>query len=190
MLTTTPKPLYLCLCGLSGAGKDTVGDYLERAHGFHRVAIADPLKRHVQQLFDLSDDQLWGEQRNTPHARLGRTPRELYQVFGDMCRNLDPEIWIRLWCDAVGTALANGHSVVCTDLRTLPELQAARARGARVWRVLRPGAGAPGCAGEHRTERALAELADGHFDRCIRNDGDLARLHRTIASALAADDHA
>jgi len=188
VVTTTRSPLYLCLCGLSGAGKDTVGDHLERTHGFHRVAIADPLKRHVQQLFNLTDDQLWGEQRNTPHARLGRTPREIYQAFGDMCRSLDPEIWIRLWSDAVRTALAGGKSVVCTDLRTLPELQAARARGARVWRIVRPGAGAPGRAGEHRTERALAELADDQFDRCIHNDGDLGQLHRTIASALAAED--
>lgn len=186
-MTTTRNPLYLCLCGLSGAGKDTVGDHLERAHGFRRVAIADPLKRHVQQLFDLSEEQLWGEQRNTRHARLGRTPRELYQAFGDMCRGLDPEIWIRLWCEAVCTALADGHSVVCTDLRTLPELQAARARGARVWRIRRPGAGAPGRAGEHPTERVLAELADDQFDRCICNDGDLDQLHRTIAAALAAE---
>ena len=102
--------------------------------------------------------------------------------------HLDPEIWIRLWCDAVRNALADGHNVVCTDLRTLPELEAARARGARVWRILRPGAGAPGRAGEHRTERALAELADDQFDRCIRNDGDLVQLHRTIASALAAEE--
>lgn len=188
MVSTTRNPLYLCLCGLSGAGKDTVGVRLERVHGFRRVAIADPLKQHVQQLFGLSDEQLWGEQRNTPHPRFGRTPRELYQVFGDMCRSLDPEVWIRLWCDAVRTTLAGGHSVVCTDLRTLPELQAARARGARVWRIVRRDAGAPGRAGEHSTERALAELADDQFDRCIRNDGDLDQLHRTIASALAAEE--
>lgn len=188
MVTATRNQLYLCLCGLSGAGKDTVGDYLERVHGFHRVAIADPLKRHVQQLFDLDVEQLWGERRNTPHERLGRTPRELYQVFGDMCRSLDPEIWIRLWSDVVRTTLASGHSVVCTDLRTLPELQAARARGARVWRILRAGAGAPGRAGEHRTERALADLPDDQFDCCIRNDGDLEDLHRNITAALAAED--
>ena len=187
-MSRAAKPLYLGLCGLSGAGKDTVGERLERAHGFLRVAIADPLKRHVQQLFDLSIEQLWGDQRNTPDARLGRTPRELYQVFGDMCRSLDPEIWIRLWCECVGTARADGHRVVCTDLRTLPELQAARARGARIWRIVRASAGAPGRAGEHRTERALAELDDEHFDRCIRNDGDLARLHRRIASAVAAEE--
>lgn len=188
MVSTTRSSRYLCLCGLSGAGKDTVGDHLERAHGFRRVAIADPLKWHVQRLFGLRHDQLWGDQRNTPDARLHRTPRELYQAFGDMCRSLDPEIWIRLWCEAVREALADGHSVVCTDLRTLPELQAARTRGARIWRIVRPGAGAPGRAGEHGTERALAELADDQFDRCIRNDGDLVQLHHTIASALAAED--
>lgn len=178
---------YICLCGRSGAGKDTAGDYLERTHGFRRIAIADPLKQVVQQLFDLDHDQLWGEQRNAPHARLGRTPRELYQAFSDMCRGLDPDVWIRRWSAAVQEALAAGHSVVCTDLRTREELLAARARGARVWRIHRAGSGAPGRAGEHPTERALAELPDAEFDRCINNDGDLAALYACVEAALAAE---
>jgi|JI9StandDraft_1071089.scaffolds.fasta_scaffold289912_2 hypothetical protein len=190
MVTVKQQILYVCLCGRSGAGKDTVGKYLEQAHGFRRIAIADPMKRIAMELFDLNLDQLWGDLRDVPHERLGGTPRELYQCFGDACRRLDPDVWIRRWCVAVQEALAAGHSVVCTDLRTPEELLAARARGARVWLVRRHGAGAPGQAGEHPTERALPDLPDAAFDRCIDNDGSVAELHACVEATLGAESWA
>lgn len=187
MVTRGQNVHYVCLCGRSGAGKDTVGGHLERVHGFRRIAIADPIKKVVQELFDLHHDQLWGDERDVLHARLGRTPRELYQSFGDMCRGLDPDVWIQRWCAAVQDTLAAGLSVVCTDLRTREELLAARARGARVWLIRRRSAGAPGRAGEHLTERVLPELPDAMFDRCIDNEGSMAELRASVEATLGLE---
>lgn len=63
--------MIIGLCGEASAGKDTCADFLVRNHGFVKVALADPLKRIVRQVYDFSDEQLWGpsEKRNEPDKR-------------------------------------------------------------------------------------------------------------------------
>ena len=165
------------LVGVSGAGKDTAADYLRERHGFRRIAFADPLKGWVRTIFALSDAQLWGEERNRRDDRLGLTPREVYQRFGDACRAIDPDVLLRAFRAATGAAVAAGDRIVCTDVRTSAELDALRAGGWRVFRVVRPGAGAPGSAGEHATETQLRSVVDGEFDGVLHNGGTVAELH-------------
>lgn len=176
-------PRIIALVGLSGAGKDTVGEILA-THRYQRVALADSMKRHVGAVFDLDDEQLWGEGRNTRIERLGCTPRELYQRFSDACRQLDPDVWLRPWKRELERRLADRARVLCTDVRTKQEFEQVRALGGRVWRITRPGAGAPGAAGMHATERELAELPNRAFDRVIDNDGDLDDLRMKVESSL------
>lgn len=175
----------VCLAGLSGAGKDTGGRHLRRRHGFKRVAVADPLKRTVAQLFGISRRQLWGDRRNTPDARLGRTPRELYQWFGHACAQVDPEVWIRPFRARVEDIVFGGGRVVCTDLRTRDELQVVRSLGGVVWLIERRGAGAPGAAATHVTETDLACAPHDFFDRVIQNDGTVTDLEGKLDGALA-----
>jgi len=63
--------MILGLSGLAGSGKDTVADILVSKHGFVKVALADPLKRICKEVYDFSDEQLWGpsEMRNAPDKR-------------------------------------------------------------------------------------------------------------------------
>ena len=63
----------------AGSGKDTVADRLCDLHGFVRVALADPMKRFCQDIFDFSDEQLWGpsDKRNEPDPRY---PRKGYSI--------------------------------------------------------------------------------------------------------------
>jgi hypothetical protein len=175
----------LCLAGVSGAGKDTAGAYLQEHLGFTRVAVADALKAAVMQLFGLTEAQLWGAERNVIDPRLGRAPREIYQEFGEACVRLDPEVWLRPFRSAVAALLRDGRSVVCTDLRTLDELRAAREMGGNVWLLTRSGAGAPEAMALHRTETELAGAPAVFFDQVIANDGSLAALHARIDEALA-----
>lgn len=176
----------VCLAGVSGSGKDTAGAYLADRHGFERVALADPLKEAMMALFSLRRDQLWGDERNTPDPRLGRTPRELYQQFGSVCRVIDPDVWLRPFRTRVENMLSAGRRVVCTDLRTPEELRMAREMGAAIWRIERSGAGAPGAMALDATERALSGLPPEAFDRVIGNDGSLAQLHQELERALVA----
>lgn len=174
------EPRIIGLAGVSGAGKDTAGDYLVRRHGFARIAIADPLKRCVRDLFGLTDAQLWGDGRNVVDPRLGRTPREVYQDFGAACTRIDPDVWIRAFSVEAETMARMGKAAVCTDVRTRREMEAIQGKGGAVWRIVRPGAGAGGSAGAHATETEIAALPDSLFDGIVRNEGSLSELHAAL----------
>lgn len=185
-----PVPGFVCLAGASGAGKDTLGAMLAEAHGYQRVALADPLKVAMMSLFGLGPEQLWGPARNVPDARLKRAPRELYQRFGQTCVELDPEVWLRPFRARVESLRREGLRVVCTDLRTPREFEVARELGAALWLVTRPGAGAPGLLGQHPTERGVAEFEASRFDRVLRNTGTLEQLRQELEQALEASSRA
>lgn len=72
--------MIIGISGLAGSGKDTVADFLVQQRDYVKVALADPLKRICQDVFDFSDDQLWGpsEKRNAPDKRYPRNERYLY----------------------------------------------------------------------------------------------------------------
>lgn len=106
--------MIIGLLGQAGSGKDTVADILVKDHGFAKVAFADPLKRICKDVFDFTDEQLWGpsEKRNAPDERYHRgfgagqnefgdqvsspflTPRYALQQLGsEWGRNCYPNVW-------------------------------------------------------------------------------------------------
>lgn len=176
----------ICLAGVSGAGKDTLGGFLSKQHGFERVALADPMKAALMSLFQLDPAQLWGERRNERDPRFGRTPRELYQRFGQACVELDPEVWLRPFRLRVDAIRRAGGRVVCTDLRTQAEWRAAREMGAAIWLIERAGAGAPGALARHATEMEVAGIDRLAFDAVIRNDTSPEALYEAAERSLEA----
>ncbi len=56
---------------IAGSGKDTVAEQLVKKHRFTAIALADPMKRFCKEIFDFTDEQLWGssEKRNEPDKR-------------------------------------------------------------------------------------------------------------------------
>lgn len=74
--------------------------------------------------------------------------------------------------------------MVCTDVRTPEEVAAVVALGGKIWRILRPGARAPGSAAKHTTERTLAELPNRAFDVVLDNYGTHRELRRQVEVAL------
>jgi hypothetical protein len=72
--------MILAISALAGSGKDTVAQILVEDHGFVQVAFADVLKRILQDVYQFSDEQLWGpsECRNQQDERY---PMEI--SFGD-----------------------------------------------------------------------------------------------------------
>ena len=65
-VTTNNSGVYI---GTMGAGKTTTADYIANAHGYASVGLLDLGKRLAKELFDFSDDQLWGNLKNTPDPR-------------------------------------------------------------------------------------------------------------------------
>ena len=66
--------MIIGISGLAGSGKDTIADYITKRYEFEKIALADPLKRFVMNMFDFSEDQLWGssEKRSRPDYRYPR----------------------------------------------------------------------------------------------------------------------
>jgi hypothetical protein len=60
--------------GSANSGKDTVADHLVEKHGFVKVALADPMKRFCMEVYDFTEEQLWGPSpmRNAPDKRYPR----------------------------------------------------------------------------------------------------------------------
>lgn len=87
------------ICGIAKSGKDTVGSFLVKNHGFVAIAFADPIKRTAAEWFGWNEDRLWGpsDRRNEPDPRYdGLTARKALQFMGtEIGRNLYPDLWCR-----------------------------------------------------------------------------------------------
>lgn len=193
--------MILGISGKAGSGKDAAASVLAREYGFIRVAFADELKRVAAQLFGWDDDRLWGpsERRSEPDpAWGGLTARRALQVLGtEVGRRLHPDVWVRATMREV-ERLVRGDtregtdpprttvrllpaSVVIPDVRFRNEAEAVKAAGGFLLRVVRPGAGLEGAAGEHASETELSD-GDGLFDARIVNDGTLEEFDGQVAA--------
>lgn len=101
--------MIIGLCGLAGSGKDTAADSLVLKHGFVKMAFADLMKRFCKEVFDFTDEQLWGPsaKRNEPDPRYPRkvygsdlvaenlSPRYALQTLGtEWGRDCYPNVWV------------------------------------------------------------------------------------------------
>lgn len=99
--------MIIGVVGLAGSGKDTVSDMLQRYHGFRKVAFADPIKRIAREVYDFTDEQLWGpsEYRDAPDLRYPRnadlagdtflSPRYALQTLGtEWGRDCYADTWV------------------------------------------------------------------------------------------------
>jgi hypothetical protein len=66
--------ILLGVSGLAGVGKDTAANFLVDKCDFVKISFADPLKRICRDVYDFTEQQLWGpsEYRNKPDKRYPR----------------------------------------------------------------------------------------------------------------------
>jgi dephospho-CoA kinase len=171
----------IALTGKMRSGKDTVANHLYIKYGFNRVAFGDVLKRNAHEAF--------------PWIGQNTKPRALYQQYGQLMREIDPDVWIKHAERAVNGAIdfrvntgAERVGVVVTDLRQPNEYEWARANGFTIIRVTAPdevrigraiAAGDDFCENdlEHETEKAI----DGfEVDAVIVNKGSLEELQTKV----------
>lgn len=96
--------MLVALSAKSNSGKDAIADYLVKNKYFIKISVADQIKRICKEVFDFSDEQLFGpsEMRNIPDERYPRfdgngflTVRDCLQSLGtEWARNLNQDIWI------------------------------------------------------------------------------------------------
>jgi dephospho-CoA kinase len=113
------------ICGKAGAGKDTIADYLVKEHGFKKIALADPIKRVVQDVFVLDDHTVYDRvAREQPLEQWdGWSVRRLLQIIGTELfrKNIDEAIWVKSLLYRVQSDPTSNY--VVSDVRFPNELQ-------------------------------------------------------------------
>lgn len=173
-------------CGKAGAGKSTSAARLVRAHRFAEIALADPLKRAVADIFAIPPGVMEDRARREeplPHWP-GWTPRKLLQFVGTEClrEKIAADVWVRS-CVLHVRRLGPGRYTV-PDVRFPNEAEGLRSAfgdGFRLVKIVRPGCdgsvGIPGHASE-------AHDLDG-CDATIANDGTVEDMLRAVDDIAA-----
>lgn len=170
----------LGLAGKARSGKDTVAEIMCRKHGFVRFAFADPVKLACQQIFGLSHEQTWhDDKKEVVIPYWGMTPRKIFQTLGDCIK---PQFGDDVWCkrfDMAYELVKDSDDVVVTDCRYDAEANLLREQGGVIVEIRR-GVGLVGSAGDHASERGLSSLPD----YVIENNGTLEELEAKVAELL------
>lgn len=168
------------LAGPARSGKSTVAMHLIDTHGFAEYAFAEPIKEGLRVMFDLDDDQLYGERKEVVIPWLGVSPRELAQTLGTEWgrRHVQDDVWLRLaqrWLQRVPRFLTG---VVFSDVRFENEAEFVRRNGGVIVHLVREDRPE---VREHVSERGVA-VSEG--DLVIRNEGGIDELHRRVDDML------
>lgn len=195
--------MIIGICGLQGAGKDTLADILCEKYGFVRLSFAGVLKDVCAVLFGWDREMLEGRtaaaraEREVVDewwsARLGMpgfTPRLALQLIGtDVMRN---HFHDGIWIAALERRLMMLPKVVITDCRFPNEIAMIKAAGGMVVCVERGPAPAPAWVraymeegfaptGVHSSEYVWMRTK---FDYVVKNDGSLADLEGALEGIL------
>jgi len=177
--------MLIGICGKAGSGKDTIGDYLVGSHGFKKIALADPIKRLVKDVFALDAHTVYD--RVAREQELDRWPgwtvRKLLQYIGtELFReNIDDAVWVKsLWYKILDDMNSN---YVVTDVRFPNELDYFKENANKgefvSIKVVRPG-----FEGTVGLSSHASEAYDLECDHMVINDGSIEDLEGKISKVL------
>lgn len=91
--------MLIAVAGKAGSGKDTIADYFVSQYGFKKIALADPIKRLVKDVFVLDDHIVYDRiAREQPLPQWNNwSVRKLLQFIGtELFREkIDDGIWVK-----------------------------------------------------------------------------------------------
>ncbi len=192
----------ILLSGKARVGKDTfarmLAAELQKKTGapYVLMAYAHELKTKVQQDFDLSYEQLWGNEKEVPDKRYIRikgglgpaakvyggkpekniywTPREIMQAYGQFFRTIDNDFWVKHLFKVIDEK--EYKNVIITDGRHLNEVDAVVDRGGYHIRIEREDKDVIHNE-QHISETALDEKYKVDFN--VLNNGTVTDLEKT-----------
>lgn len=180
------EPVLVALTGKARSGKSTVAWYLVEMYGFVETSFGEALKDFVHEIFQLNYDKKY---------------RDLYQKFGQFCRSIDEDVWVRHCLNPIDRRIefarrypnvVEQYRYVVSDLRQPNEYRALRERGfviirinasddVRLTRMKREGDVFTPEALNHETERYV-DTFDVDYE--ITNDGSLRQLYEQVDAIM------
>lgn len=207
--------MILGTMGQARCGKDTFADYLVAKYGFVKIALADPIKRIAMDIYGMTEEQLWGDDKEKPDMRYpmpGKgflTPRVACQAIGtEVVRNLYPDTWVEVFKRTSRLVLDGSHyytrteglkpnrrlrrfftkkpqGVICSDVRFKNEVKGFREIDGKVIRLIR--AGKDGSVGikGHASEEEQKSILDSEVDGVLNVPEGIGLYHEAIEQIMA-----
>ena len=173
-------PRIVAFSAKAGSGKTTASELLTKVHGYKRYAFADPLKSVCKHLYLLSQEQLYGDQKEVVDPRWGMSPRQILQRVGtDIVRqHIGIDHWVKLFREWF-KSLGGDTRVVIDDVRFKEEADVVRELGGVVISIVRDGLDDVGDAG-HASE-SLNGIVPNNV---IYNDGSISDLYDKVNAVV------
>ena len=171
------------ICGKSGSGKDTIADYLVYRNSFYKIALADPVRRIIKDVFVLSDHEIYDRcAREQPLLQWDDwSVRKLLQTIAtELFRNnIDKDVWVKsLFLRIQSDPLTN---YVIPDIRFKNELDYLKNKCSDFFSIKVKRNGFDGNVGIKEHE---SESYDLETDCTIENNGDFNSLYQKIDNLL------
>ncbi len=194
--------MLIGILGKKKSGKDTVANYLIEKYGFIKYSFADPLKKGLQEFFNLTDEQLYNQDlKEVIDPRWGVSPRKLFQVFGTdifqkSIRDFLPELkinndpknhWVNLFKEWYLSELKKNPSIkiVISDARFLHEINMIKELGGVVYKIIRPSLEEIEDNDKynyslHQSEIEIESIPNNMITHLLINDSSLEELYKQI----------
>jgi hypothetical protein len=189
--TQTSIPKVIAICGLKRSGKDTIADYLCNKYDCKKVKIATPLKDALKVLFNFTDEQLEGSDKDKIDASWGIEPRRLMQFFGtevmqyqlqDIMPKIGRNFWIKRLVDEhiINNNDTHKKIIVIPDLRFVHEYEILKQYNTVFWRIDRTFQTDTSLT-QHISEQEYMNIPVGHI---YKNNNSKELLYQDIDNVM------
>ncbi len=162
--------MIIGICGKKFHGKSTIAKYFVD-RGFIELTFAESLKKICKEIFNLSDEQLYGNLKEEIDIYWNMTPRQILQKVGtDLFRvHFDNDIWVKS-IDKKIQLYKDTHNIVISDVRFLNEYNLIKSYDGIIINVVRD----INTQDMHISENSLSDIV---FDYNIDNNGSIDDLY-------------
>jgi hypothetical protein len=167
--------------GLKGSGKDTLFNFINDIDpSFRKIAFADPIKRVIVNMFNLSDEEAYDQFKRTDFGFV--SGRHIVREIGMLMKSYDHDQFVNYVRDDL---LHNQHDTIITDVRFQHEEEFIKSiPGSVLVKIVRHAS-----TDRHITER---DRPNANYDFIIENTKSLDHLQEQTKTLLQRirDKHA
>ena len=175
--------MIIGITGKKFSGKDTLADIICEKYGYKKYSFADPLKDISRILFNFTDEQLYGTEKEIVDDYWNITPREVYQYLGteifrnkinDLIPNINEDFWIKHMEKKI---LDSDFKIVIPDVRFENERNLIKEYGGKIIKIERD-------IPLNNLSNHESECNDIEYDYRIQNNGSIDKLSNSLKKLI------